>query len=847
MNVTIGDISRRSKAKIINTDPSKFNVGNMRLYTKDNKFIESNAFYMLNHWYELHEDTNVAFNRALDVFSEICENCNDSQINTACELLLTEVNKVRDAQHLQNSISHKLSRLKTKSITKIQNKMDNATDNVGVSIDNLKNKLKTPLGGPSAPASNPEDTNGKGVAEESFNKLYEESKIVAECDRILRNYNKICKRFDIDKIVSEVYSDDDIYETINEICTCIDTYQLPFIKKYNTSLETSFYALGKNYMNYEPEKIIEAVTDYYIFNTNITSQDRNDIKTIANNSVLFESADFNNISFLYNESIEESNNDISIISPEYGVTLENDIIDKAKDDAKSIKKDMKEWPKGNPNEHKDDDIKQMVQDFRDQCAKTDKDDNKNMLIAHFKSLINKIYAKNPDQIVTEAPKLLTLVRMTFIVGSTALNPVLGIITLLTDTILKMHISRKQTEKIVKAYNDEISNVKAKIEKAKDDNSKERLTKYKNELKKDLEKIKDYERELYSDEENDERDANDMSSYDYDDDFDFGGDDDFDFGDGDWDDIDEASIMTKSQINNCATIMMISSLMESLSQAGIEDVDGMVANNIYKFSDDTIDTITDFSITVPVMLEKNKLQQTLVSYRNELREASNIDYMRIDTLNQNIYKIENSKDVYNINTDAKNIMCSLMWLNELANVNSVGYVNEMNITNTLKLAMNRLKSTATKLSDKEKKISNSIDTSVNNMSKGIEKAMVDSSRESIIKGSVLPSASKCIKMALALGVEWAINPALAVITALGSFACQKILNHKERQIVLDDIEIELKMCERYMRQAEEKNDMKAIRQIEQIQRNLQRQQQRIKYKMKVVYKQNVPNAPGGNDD
>ena len=67
---------------------------------------------------------------------------------------------------------------------------------------------------------------------------------------------------------------------------------------------------------------------------------------------------------------------------------------------------------------------------------------------------------------------------------------------------------------------------------------------------------------------------------------------------------------------------------------------MVAKNIYKFSNDTIDTITDFSITVPIMLEKDKLEQTLINYRNELREATNIDYMRIDVINQNIYKLEN---------------------------------------------------------------------------------------------------------------------------------------------------------------------------------------------------------------
>ena len=383
------------------------------------------------------------------------------------------------------------------------------------------------------------------------------------------------------------------------------------------------------------------------------------------------------------------------------------------------------------------------------------------------------------------------------------------------------------------YKKEIENTTNKLNKTKDDYTKERLEKYKKELEKDLEKIKDYESNLYSDEENDKR--NDDNDYKFDNDFDFDFDDDDDFG------------LSESQLINCATISIISELMQSLSEANIEDVDGMVANNIYKFSDDTIDTITDFSITVPTVLEKNKLCEVFKNYRKQLREAENKDYMRIDAINENIYKIENSNSVYNTNMDSKSIICSLMWLSELAMINNnSGYVNEMNITNTLKLALNRLKNTAMKLSDKEKQMSNTIDTSVNNMSKGIEKAMMNDSRESIIRGSILPSASKTIKMALVLGAEWAVNPAIAVITALGAFACQKRLSAKERQLALDDIEIELKMCERYMRQAEDKNDMKAIRNIEQIQRNLERQQQRIKYRMKVVYNQDVPNAPGNDN-
>ena len=245
-------------------------------------FLESNAINALHNWTNLHEDTNIAFNKALDVFIEICNNCNAAQINNECNFLLQEENKVRDAIHLQNSIKHKTSRLKTKISTKIQNKMDAASNSLGSSMDILKNKLKTPLGGPAS--NNNGETEGE-VAEEAFNRLYEEAKVIAECDRILRNYDKICKRFDLDKIVSEVYSTDDIYESIIELCSCIDTYRLPFIKKYNTALEIANYTLGKNYMNYESKKIIEAVTDYFIFNTNISDSNRNDMKIIANNSV----------------------------------------------------------------------------------------------------------------------------------------------------------------------------------------------------------------------------------------------------------------------------------------------------------------------------------------------------------------------------------------------------------------------------------------------------------------------------------------------------------------------------------------------------------------------------------
>ena len=56
------------------------------------------------------------------------------------------------------------------------------------------------------------------------------------------------------------------------------------------------------------------------------------------------------------------------------------------------------------------------------------------------------------------------------------------------------------------------------------------------------------------------------------------------------------------------------------------------------------------------------------------------------------------------------------------------------------------------------------------------------------------------------------------------------------MVIDEIEIELKMCEKYIEIAESKNDMKALKKLLTIQRELERQRQRIKYNMKIKFGQ-----------
>ena len=55
-----------------------------------------------------------------------------------------------------------------------------------------------------------------------------------------------------------------------------------------------------------------------------------------------------------------------------------------------------------------------------------------------------------------------------------------------------------------------------------------------------------------------------------------------------------------------------------------------------------------------------------------------------------------------------------------------------------------------------------------------------------------------------------------------------------------------MCKRYLRQAEDQNDLDAQKRLLQIQRNLERQKQRIQYNMKINWNQDIPNVAKDDD-
>ena len=139
-----------------------------------------------------------------------------------------------------------------------------------------------------------------------------------------------------------------------------------------------------------------------------------------------------------------------------------------------------------------------------------------------------------------------------------------------------------------------------------------------------------------------------------------------------------------------------------------------------------------------------------------------------------------------------------------------------------------------LGTKEKEISQSIDAAASGFSKGIEKALTTDRREAIIKGSIIPSFSKMIKTGIVGAGLYIIHPVLAAIAAIGGLAVSKSLNKKERQMLLDEIDVELQVVESEIDKCKGE-DPARYKQLLMYQRKLQRESQRIRYNVKLYAK------------
>lgn len=854
MGLTYKDIISRQRNLMTDSYMNNTNCNISYVYENlSDKYSYNKAKLVLENWQALGDNDDIRLNKVLEVFSIIVENDNDSNIRNAGNLIESKIiPKLRNAKQTNSLNNYKRGWIKHRHTSMLNDTKDNesavsrAKSNGGYLGNSLhpNRKYKRDIYGRKMGETKKasDDNNNQEnkdetptVAEECFDRFIQAAYINEQCDRVINNHNKLIKRYNLESMVRNCpTSDSSLQECMYNICGLIDTYDIPFGVKYSIALENMMFLMTKNCVPVSNSFIVETVTDYFLM-SEINDDRLHDMKYIIENSKFFSDEELSNVSYLcVNEediiNAIENEDDIAPIE-------ENKIHDmflkyKQKRTVTLKKKQKVESLK----------IKKAIHDFKKSNKKS---------IESFKAAISRIFVNSPEGIINELPDIFAFVRLGTVIGSFAINPLLGVITMITGFFLKMKVSRERMAKVVAQYTAERDKYKKKMNETDDEKKKEKYEKLYKQYKKDTEKLEDYENELYTEAENDKRMEEKYAK-----EAEASGDDNFNF-DFDMDfSFDE---QTAIEYTN-----MMATLYEQVSfkKANLMNT---IKNNISLMSNDDIYNITEAIKLCNDVFDCPRyvtiLEDELVRTRNNRGDGIYLSSIqRADAIKNCIYDIEkikynsllesafipdeNTNSLVFIEAMYENLKCKNELIQdtlELVTRYKNSAVNEskensgMSFISKLKIASENLKRSMFKLKDKDKQLSMKLDSELNRTMKSAKKAMISDSRENIIKGTFLPSASKCIHIAIASGAAYLVNPVLAVIGLLGFIGCSKSINEKERNLILDDIDIEISMCDKYMKLAEDKDDLAAVREIMKTKRDLERQRARILYNKKYIFK------------
>lgn len=765
---------------------------------------------------------------------------------------------------------------------------------------------------------------------ERISSVIEEVDIYLTCDRVLNNQQKLNK-INFDNIIKEsnIYGDDNKRDCIYKLCSLIDSLKINEGVKYNLALENTMYSFDKLGMHCSSGLVLEAVNDYFLFKKEITDSTLDNMRFVLKENKLLSKEDIEDAEYIFdNDDLDEIQDDITSV---FGEATNN------------LSKRSKPV------------IDQILNKFKISKIKTPES---------LKNVVIKIYSRKPDQIIDGLPNFFSVIRRLLVFSTIAINPILGVISICTDSFISLGINRSQADKAIAEFKKEISIADKEINKTKDDKLKGELKAYKKKLEKGLETLNEYADSLYTSKEQEARWTNESTSIvdeiiklhdeepisikdyfisyhrsvidtinkacknlmiiaekeypsivknsilnlvdrdelnkfvycndksinrfldtdnkillkiayflplDYSDKItpyvndnirdilsdlcdtldDTLGTDFCCFYDGNEDlyyialsfnipisteEVDPDKNLHDDIIDEAALILAIEESMKNISDELLNDILSIIDDDIYKLNIPYITDVFNLAIHTDHLIDSDKL----IDIFNECKK-----YVDKNVKDNNKYKIKSvlNEGIYNLSKNRKtskyinpiDSYIKIENINEaLSALRNYNTLNESSFAASIQVASQRLKKAVLNLSDKEKMASRSLDSSLERFQDKVQMSLAGKNREAVIKGSILPSASNTIKIAVAAGAAWAVAPALAVIGVLGGIAASKFAKSKERQFILDEIDIQLKIVDKKIQLAESNNDMKSMEELLKIQKKLTRERQRIHYHLKAYY-------------
>ena len=681
---------------------------------------------------ELDSNIDTAIMKSVDLLLELYKYNDPVVVNKHRQKVLESITKVRDANQFKNYLQRKMALHKGR----VKNKVSNIVDKVH---NDLKNGAKTAVSNiASAIPGNSGD--GEQAAHETLNMMYKVACENVTYDRIIKNYEKIGKRFDIDKIVIEkVFTKDDAVRETARICKLIDTYNMSSINKFKVATENYLFVLSKNACPYNTVDIVEAAADYFLLN----SDDKE----------------------LYSVALESTLNDMANYNP-FGSSDISKIVDKI-------------------NKPKETDLDEVI-DFN-----TNRMD---AYIAQFK------HVPTHSEFVKMIETLPNVVGMKTYINH--MDIIFDTLNMINDDTTQYFITLlKFNEALLSCYEgkDKVDLIKSLLAI---------YEQYANKIDKD---IVDRMRLLV-------------------------------------DNINES--VDESLITLPAKIDM---LLESLESLAEKDANSLIVESFDRFSLNDIDGITQLTKLDPSVIKPSGYQTVL---KDTLRTARRKqyktfeDYEKIDCIKDNLNKLKDIDDSSDEDMSLDEAIISTKV--KEACVNSLydftkypTTLKEMNIVNTIAMASEKVKAKLSDVSADVSNLSRQFDAQLDQL-KGVvnTKDLESENREAVIAGNILPKASRIIKLAITTGVGYFINPAISVIVVLGYLGMSLDAQSKERRKVLEEIELELEMTNRYLKKAEDDGSLEKQRELLKIKKKLESQKARLMYNMAFKHGEALP---GKNKD
>ncbi len=697
--------------------------------------------------------------------------------------------------------------------------------------------------------------NKKLLNENYTNSINDTISIYKECDRVLNNDKKLAKRFNFDKFIQENYNKKTPKELVFSLCEMIDTYNISPKQKYYIALESVQYALYNSPV--KMDNVVKDITDYFLLREPIIPDNiMSDYESCAKDNQFLSPEELSKLKITKNDyrnsylskinyisSVTDNERVRNILDRIQSISTEEDASQYIRDvynfimndatlsdsDKVKLKNSINMIPLVSGvdqlfidyeikkmdgallstrdltetvnyiNEYFEDtemisapNIRNNIESFKYSQDKTPK--RFAQLISRFN--INSEYAAS---VVSESlSELYTIMKSSYDESNCIDEEYLNLI----DKTEK-YADRKDCNKIYKSILKEINSVDKLLERGMLDGNK--YLKYRSMLEQSLQKMDQY------------IDIKDYIPY-------------------------NESCVDMNGMEFDDYVSLIETLMigaDNINKLNKEELLSSISDNIRLFTSD-YDNLRSLSniLMISKCVDKSAYENILIQRtRNddctkaeELIIANEVSYIKsykpknMDIISESLLSIEAVSVLENVFLE-ENIVEGI----DIKNKKKKSKIN----VNDIKIAFRAFQSKIQKVDTKVKSLWQSIDIKGNTIIASIQKSMKSDRREQIIRGSIIPSMSQCLKQLIAIAGTSAVGaffgaPYIGVLTAVGIFATNKILNDRERQIIYDEIDTELKVVDKEIEMALQDGDTKKYRFLLTYQKKLKRERMRIKY-------------------